>query len=709
MGKFLRVIGYLIGIVVVLIVGLSIAVPLLLDPNDFKDQITEVVHAKTGRELTLGGDIGLTVFPWLGVELADVQLSNAKGFGEAPFARIDSAKVRVKLLPLLRKQVEMDTVTLAGLQLNLAKDQDGRSNWDDLAGATQEPSPGKAKGGPAALAGLAVGGIHLRDTRIVWDDRSTGSRYVVDGLYLNTGAVQLESPFDFDVAFQLQSAKPEMRSDIKLSGEMWVSDSLQQFQVRGLKVSVDAQANELPGGRVQGDLQAELQLDLEKQSLELAGLVLEALGLQLAGDFRAGAVLSEEPTFSGSFDLRPFVLRELVKALGQEVPATTDATVLGKADGHLELKGSTDRIQVDPFRLRFDDSELRGKLGISNFAAPVIQIDLNLDAIDLDRYLPPSSKGQGPATPAASAAAGIGMLPVDLLRDLNLSGTLNIGTLKAFGIRSSDVKLAVKARDGKLRLHPASAKMYDGAYRGDVAVDVSGPKPRLSMNESVSNVQVGPLLKDLTGDDKLSGTANVKIKLGGVGNDLPALRRTLNGNLSFSFADGAIKGVNIAQLIRAAKAKLEGKSLPQGQGPNQTDFSELSGTATVTNGVVRNEDFEVKSPLLRMTGKGKVSLPAETIDYLLTVKLVGSLKGQGGEGLASLTGIGIPVRVGGTFSKPTYRPDLVAALGDAVKAKVDESKKELQEKLAEELEERLKDKLDDQLIEQLKDGLKGLF
>ncbi|MEE8343048.1 MAG: AsmA family protein, partial [Gammaproteobacteria bacterium] len=596
MGKLIRVIGYLIGTVVVLIVGLSIVVPLLLDVNDFKDRITEVVQDKTGRELTLGGDIGLTVFPWLGVELADVQLSNAKGFGGAPFARIDTAKVRVKLLPLLRKQVEMDIVTLVGLQLNLAIDQGGRSNWDDLTGATQEPAPGKEKGGPKTLAGLAVGGIHLRDARIVWDDRSTGSRHVVAGLSLNTGAVQLESPFDFDVAFQLQSAKPEMRSDIKLSGEIWISKTLQQFRVRGFRAGVEVQAKELPGGQVRGELRAELQLDLETQGLELAGLVLDALGLQLAGDFRAGSVLSEVPTFSGSFDLRPFVPRELMQALGQEIPLTTDATVLSKADGHLELKGSIDRIQVDSFRLRLDDSELTGKLGISNLAAPAIHIVLNLDAIDLDRYLPPASTAKAPPV-GTPAAVGAGILPVDLLRNLNLTGTLSIGTLKAFGIRSSDVKMEVKARDGKLRLNPASAKMYDGAYRGDVAVDVSGPKPRLSMNESVSNVQVGPLLKDLTGNDKLSGTANVKIKLSGVGNDLPALRRTLNGNSSFSFTDGAIKGVNIAQLIRVAQAKLQGKSLPKDQGPNQTDFSELSGTATVTNGVVRNEDFQVKSPL----------------------------------------------------------------------------------------------------------------
>jgi len=709
MGKIFRFIGILLGLLILLILGLSIVLPLVLDPNDFKDQITEVVQKKTGRQLTLGGDIGVTVFPWLGLELADVQLSNAKGFGESPFARIDTAKVRVKLLPLLRKQVEMDTATLEGLQLNLAKDKDGRTNWDDLAGPAEDPVPSDVKSGPESLAGLAVGGIHLRDTRIVWDDRSTGSRYVVDGLALNTGSVQLESPFDFDLVLQLQIDKPEMRSDIELSGEVWISSSLQQIRVRGMKSGVNAQGDTLPGGGVAGKLKADMDLDLEKQLLNLAGLSLETLGLQFEGDFHARSILGEVPDFSGSLDLQQFVPREAMKTLGQEIPVTADTTVLGKADGHLEVKGNTDNIQVDPFRFRFDDSELTGKLNIRNLAAPAIQINLNLDNIDLDRYLPPPSKEQVPATPATGAAASAGMLPVDLLRDLNLSGKLNIGTLKAFGIRSTDVKMEVKAQNGKLRMHPASAKMYDGAYNGDVTVDVSGAKPRLSMNETVSDIQVGPLLKDITGDDKLSGTANVKLKLNGVGNDLPTLRKTLNGNTSFSFTDGAVKGVNIAQLIREGMAKLEGKPAPKAQGPNKTDFSELIATTTITNGVVRNDDFMAKSPLLRMTGKGNVDLAKETIDYLLTVKLVGSLEGQGGAGLDSLKGIGIPVRVGGTFSKPTYRPDLQAALGEKVKAKVEEQKEELKEKLDEELEKQLEDKVDDQLKEQLKGGLKGLF
>ncbi len=119
MGKLLRVILYLLGGLLLLIVATAIIVPLVVDPNDFKDEIAQVVESKTGRGLAIEGDLGLSVFPWLGLEIGPTSLSNAPGFSEAPFAQMDAVEVRVKLMPLLRKELEMDTVLLKGLRLSL--------------------------------------------------------------------------------------------------------------------------------------------------------------------------------------------------------------------------------------------------------------------------------------------------------------------------------------------------------------------------------------------------------------------------------------------------------------------------------------------------------------------------------------------------------------------------------------------------------------
>ena len=187
----------------------------------------------------------------------------------------------------------------------------------------------------------------------------------------------------------------------------------------------------------------------------------------------------------------------------------------------------------------------------------------------------------------------------------------------------------------------------------------------------------------------MTGKADVTAKMKASGVTSVAIRNSLNGNTSFSFADGAVKGVNIAALIRSAQARLKGQAAPDSSQDTQTDFSAMSGSARVTNGLIKNDDFSLQSPLLRLSGAGQVSLPKETIDYTLTTKIIGSLEGQGGKGLSEVRGVAIPVHVGGTFAQPTYTPDLEAALSGVAKDRIDQEldkqKQKLQKKIGDKL------------------------
>ncbi|UCC56869.1 MAG: AsmA family protein, partial [Gammaproteobacteria bacterium] len=444
-----------------------------------------------------------------------------------------------------------------------------------------------------------------------------------------------------------------------------------------------------------------IAVDLEQQTLEIPALEVETLGLNISGDVSGTGITGDDPQFSGTLAIAEFVPRDIIKALGQEPPLTADPAVLGKADAWLGWEASTRHVNAKAIKLRLDDTRINGNASIKNFDAPAIAFSLQADRLDADRYLPPAAENAEavPASPATAAAGGAGTLPVETLRDLKLDGTLIVDSLKAYNLVSSNIEIRIKSVDGLLRIHPAGASMYSGQYKGDITLDVRKDTPHISLNERFIGIQAGPFLKDLTGKDTLLGTADMHARLTGDGATPEAMRKTLNGDASFSFTDGAVKGVNIAALIRNAQAKLQGKPAPSDELPDQTDFAELKGTATVTNGLVSNEDLTMQSPLLRITGKGKASLPEETIDYLLTTKIVGSLEGQGGKALEDLKGVAIPVRIGGTFSKPTYTPDLAAALGDVAKEKA-------KEKIEEKAQDLLKDKLGDESADQL---LKGLF
>ncbi len=644
------------GAALALLVLAIIVLPMVVDPNDYKPQISQAVESATGRSLMIEGDLDLSVFPWLGLAIGRTELSNAPGFGEQPFARVDEVQVRVKLLPLLSRELVMDTVVLKGLQVSLQTDARGRTNWADLSGGgqpgTAETPASSGDAAAPALAGLAIGGIEVSDARVVWDDRRNDSRYVVDDLDLSAGAIG-------------SGARVPVSLSMSLSGTGLPEDGLEpelEFQV-----AVDAAAG---------------TLDLSALRFTLAGLVLE-------GDLAGERIASDDARFRGDFRIDEFSPRALLVALGQPQPVTSDPQVLGKAGATLRLAATPDSLELSDIRLQLDDSSVEGNLSVANFARPALRFDVRLDAIDVDRYLPPGQE-PAPATPTGAAAAGAGMIPVETLRGLDVAGKLFIGQLKAMQLRSRDVNVEIKAKDGVARIHPASASMYEGQYQGDISLDVRGATPVISMNERLAGVQVGPMLTDLIGQERLVGKTDASARLTVRGQTTEDFQRSLNGKLSFAFTDGAVKGVNLVRLIRKAQATIKGKPLPDSSEPEQTDFSELRGTATVTNGVVRNNDLLAKSPLLRVDGKGKVDLPEQTIDYLLTVKLVGSLEGQGGRDIQELRGVAIPVQVGGTFARPTYSLKLESVVKDAAKQKV-------------------QDKIEQKLEQQFGDKLKGLF
>lgn len=702
MGKLLRYVGFALLAVVLVIVIAAIVLPMVIDPNDYRGQIEQAVETRTGRQLTMAGDLELSVFPWLGVEIGDTTLANAPGFSDRPFARIDTVQVKVKLLPLLRKQLEMDTVVLKGLRVSLETDAAGSTNWAGLAGeGAPEPAEATPAAEPAemALAGLAIGGVEITDAAVIWDDRQTPARYEIDQLALETGAIAPGETVSVRLSMQLASSEPEIKGPLQFRGTVALSDDATQVQLQDANLQVKLKGGGLPGGALDAELGFDSRVDLEKQTLDVTDLVLEALALTVTGGLSGENILGDAATFSGQLKLREFVPRDTIQALGQPLPEVSDPQVLGKADGELKLTATADSFSVPEFRLRLDDSALTGNLKVANFAAPAIRFNLHLDGIDVDRYLPPASDQL--ATPTTAAAAGAGMIPVDTLRTLNVDGKLTIDQLKAAQLRSTDIVMQLVAKDGLVRVHPASARMYEGGYQGDVTLDVRGKQPKIAMNERLSGVQVGPLLKDMTGEDRLTGATEASARLTASGQTPDELKKTLSGDLAFAFRQGAVKGVNLAALLRKAKAQLQGKSLPAATGPDQTDFSEITGTAKVINGVVENRDLIAKSPLLRVEGSGSVDLVRETLDYLVTAKVVGSLEGEGGRELDELKGLAIPVRLGGTFAEPDYAIRMDEALRGVAEQKVKEKVKEQEEKVKEKVQEKLEKKFGD--------SLKGLF
>ena len=481
------------------------------------------------------------------------------------------------------------------------------------------------------------------------------------------------------------SSQPNVSGPLEFATVVALSEDGQRIQLDDAKLRTDFAGDGLPGGKLKAELGFNTRLELDTQQLALSDILLKTLGMQIEGQLGGTGILGDAPAFDGELKVAEFVPRDVIKALGQPLPEVSDDQVLTRADASLKLTAGKNSASISDLRLKLDDSSITGHLKVSNFTKPAVRFGFHLDQIDVDRYLPPAAdEPPVPVTPTSAAAAGAQMIPVDTLRALDVEGDLAIDQLKVVQLRSTDIKMKLVAKGGMVRVHPAQAKMYQGQYQGDIKLDVRGQQPKITLNENLAGVQVGPLLKDMTGDDKLSGTTRLNAALVTTGQTPEQFKKTLNGKVDFAFTDGAVKGFNLAAMIRKAQARLNGQPEPAESGPNQTDFSELTGTANITNGIVRNRDLMAKSPLLRVQGEGDVDLPQETLDYLVTAKVVGSLEGQGGKGLGDLKGVPIPVQLSGTFAKPEYKIRLDKALKESTEKKVKEKiEKKLEKKFGE--------------------------
>ena len=320
---------------------------------------------------------------------------------------------------------------------------------------------------------------------------------------------------------------------------------------------------------------------------------------------------------------------------------------------------------------------------MAGFATPRIGFDLAADTLNLDTWFPPERAAKNAsATPAPAAKSG-GVAPapadapVDLsaLKTLNLSGEGRIGQFQARGIKLSNLRAPVKAANGRLDVAPLTAQLYGGTVTASVNAQAAGN--RVGLDANLANVQIEPLMKDAVDKDLLEGRGNVKLVVTTAGASVDGMKRALAGNAALQLRDGAVKGINIAQKLRDAQSLLSvagvGKSTShEANAAEKTDFSELSATFAIKDGVATNSDLDAKSPLLRLGGAGKIDIGAGRMDYVARVSVVGTLKGQDGRTIDQLRGATIPVRVAGPFEKLSYGIDYSGAAQEALKSKLNE-------------------------------------
>lgn len=634
---------------VLLCAALAATLLIIVDPNDFKPQIVQAVRDNTGRELSISGDLGLGFFPYLAVTVGEIELGNSEGFS-GPFLTLTGAHLKARLLPLLASRLEVVALDVEGLSLFLARDEEGRGNWEDLAtpaapGAGGDDSPVLARDRRVpAVASMIVDGLEVTEARIVWDDRQSGESFEVSGIRLDVSDFAFGEPFVVDT--RARATRDGITAELVFTTKAVLE--LDRLTVENLAMQAVLSGASLPGGPET----ISLTTDLFSTDGRIRNGRMQGLGL----DVRFSADAAPDSGSTGMLDVAGFNPRDVFARLGRDFPGFKDSAALEQAAFSCAWTAAGDRIAVTDLRLTVDESALTGSMAIHGRDDPHLALDLHLDTVNLDRYALETQAKAGSA--AQSSQAGPGDTSLAALRALNLNATLAMDALTVSTMRVSNTRLRLTARDGLITAEEIGAGLYDGTLAGSASMDVRGRTPRYSWSHSISGVQLGALLRDLHGQDSLSGTMRSTASVTSSGLTDMDLRRNLNGRVDFRVTDGALHGVNIAQLLRDGIRKVKGQA-PGPEEPPRTVFSVLSASGDIVRGVETTSDLLLLAPRFRVTGSGQTDLVREVLDFSLLIALEGS-QGQFEEATLGLRSV--PVRVSGPVREPTISPDMNAVL-----------------------------------------------
>ncbi|MDX2419064.1 MAG: AsmA family protein [Xanthomonadales bacterium] len=663
MSRLLKWLLAVVAIVVVVLVVATVVLPMVVDPNDYKDEISAAVAEKTGRELTIGGEIKWSVFPSVGLELSDVTLGNPEGFGDQPMLDIGEAGISVKLMPLLKRKVEVGEVSMNDVSIHLSRKADGRNNWAGLGGDTGAGDKTTSSDTGGGMSSFMVSGIEINNAKVTLDDVDQTTQ--LKEFELKATNIELGRPFKLQGGFSMNLPQNELVGDVKFGGLVQSEANGKRFGVEGLELSF--KGNQGSGGEsiaLDANISANADIDLTKDQAVLSDFVLRLYDLSVTGDLTVSSLMAKR-NFTGQLKVAEFNPKSFMQDLGLEPPSTQNDKALTSLQAEMAFTGSNDSADMKNLSVRFDQSTFDGNLKVVNFDFPKLAFDFQVDRFNLDDYSPVVESTGGSSSGEGTEESD---LSVDMFRGFTGGGDFRVSQLVVAGLTATDVRMKMSSDGKSVRFSPVNANFYGGKHEGEIRVDASGTRPLLTASHDLTGVQAQDLLNDLTGSARLEGKGDFFLKISTDLSNSDSVLQALSGDIGMSIFNGAIVGIDVAETIGAVKAVLGKKSevVSESDQGKKTEFAELTMSGVFDRGILSSDDLLMESPLLRATGKGSFNLVEESMNYVLSSVLLGDL----GESLGALSGVPIPFKLSGNLYEPDIRVDIVAALAGSQKEKI---------------------------------------
>ncbi|EPP2136294.1 AsmA family protein [Vibrio alginolyticus] len=694
MKKLLLILAIPIVVILVAILALTIFV----NPNQFKPLIVEQAQKQTGLELVIEGDISWQFFPSIGFELGHTELRNPQGFSKPNLFKVDTVGVDISVMPLFSQQLEIGNVTLDGAEFYIETKKDGSKNIDALTKAQtqqaeQENNAAPTQNGETQTSGsdwsINLAGVTVSNGSLEMQDKQAGSYTKLYDISLNL------SEFAFDnwttADFGVKGEMNDQKFTAKGQADFKLEKGLANYALKN--INFDATYSD-PANKIESATIGLDTFEFDKVNNLTYAIKGDAGGMKL--DMQGAGQLSVDKAIS-KVQLDKLTLKSTFE--GDALPQSPM-----KVDMVSDLSFDLTKNHLSFFleKLTANAIALDGKADVTLGDIPKVRFALHSPNIDLDEFLgldKQAAEGNKPASGGESAPAGPEVEPdLSALKALDVKGDITIDKFKAANAKMEAVKTSFTVNRGVFELTSFSSKLYQGSISATAKLDARQAPATYSVKKSIKGVKVQPLLIDVAENDKLEGTGNIDVNVTGKSLTPTGIKKNLSGTVVINFADGAVNGINVAQLIRENYAKFKGQKVEGTNEAKKTDFSAMTATLKLNKGVVSTDNMQAQSPLLRVRGKGTANYINETVDFTISTSVVGSLEGQGGKDIDELKDITIPINVSGKWAEPKFK----LVFDDVLKQK---AQKEIDRGV-----EKLTDKIKDEKTKDAVDGLlKNLF
>ncbi|MFA0158473.1 AsmA family protein [Vibrio sp. 10N.261.46.A3] len=700
-----------IAVPVFVVVAAILALVLLVNPNQFKPLIVEQAQKHTGLELVIEGDISWQFFPSIGFELGQTELRNPEGFTQPNLFKVDTVGVDVSVTPLFSNQLEIGNITLDGAEFYLETLKDGRKNIDALTQASapqgsepaadtsseSAPAPQEQTTTDASGWTINLAGVTVSNALFEMDDKQAGSFTKLYDVSLNLSEFAVDTWTT--ATFAASGENNQQKFSAQGRAEFKLAEGFASYALRN--IDLNAKFND-PATSIESAKIGLNTFEFDKVNQLTYAVIGNAAGLDL--DLKGGGELTVDSAIS-KVTLNKLTLDSTFK--GDTLPQSPMKVDM-LSDLSFDLNKSHLSFVLE--KLQANAIALDGKADVTLSEIPKVRFSLHSPNIDLDEFLglgnttetastAPSGSAGGSTSNSGSSAPAKEVEPdLSALKTLDVKGDITIDKFKANNAKMQNVKTAFSVNRGIAELTSFTSNLYQGSISATAKLDARKTPATYTAKKKIKGVKVQPLLVDVADNDMLEGTGNIDVNVKGKSLTPTGIKKNLVGTIAINFEDGAVNGINVAQLIRENYAKIKGEKVESTNEAQKTDFSAMKATLKVDKGWVSTNDLSAQSPLLRVTGQGKANFINETVDFLVRTSIVGSLEGQGGKSIDDLKDVTIPIKVTGQWAAPKF----ALVFDDVLKQK---AQKEIDRGV-----NKLTDKIKDEKTKEAVDGLlKGFF